>query len=129
MKTLVCASLALLIPVLSYAGGADLRRAEKQLTTQCKSVGGATPVEFFELTCSTCILADRKSVYLSQWGVNHSSSAIMIHATSSIGQTQAFPAIGLAPFKLDLSAAIRVFVSRSVSDVPATITVCGMQLE
>lgn len=128
MKTIVCAALALLVPVLSHAGGADLRRAEKQLTSQCKSVG-STPIEFFELTCSTCVLADRKEISLTSSDVAYSTNSILIHATSSISQTQAFPHRGLTAFVKQASAAVRFFVSRSVSEFPSTITVCGMQLE
>lgn len=128
MKILVCASLALLIPVLSHAGGSDLRRAEKQVTSQCKSVG-STPVEFFELTCSTCVLADRKEVSFVSSDVAYSTNSILIHGTASITQLQAFPHRGLTAYIKQASAAVRFWVSRSVSEFPSTITVCGQQLE
>lgn len=127
MNHLFRAIVALLL-VSPAMAGQFLQRAEKQLLTQCKSVG-STPVEFFELTCSTCSAGDRKTIWLSQYGVNHSSSAILIHQTASIGQTQAFPWFGLPAFVAQAGKSIRFFVSRSVSEVPTTITVCGMQLE
>lgn len=128
MKIFVGAALALLIPALSHAGGADLRRAEKQLTSQCKNVG-STPVEFFELTCSTCVLADRKQVSFVSDDVAYSTNSFLVHGTASITQLNAFPHRGITALVMQASAAVRFWVSRSVSEFPSTIRVCGMQLE
>lgn len=121
---------AILAAPFSVGAQALLRRAERNLYPACRTVGTGAAQELFSLSVSSNVSQDRKEIWIQSMDVVVATNSIRISTYAATVDAAGYPLVGYAnPMILRANQGIKIFVRRSSSQVPATVDVCGLQVD
>lgn len=112
MKTLMTALMALALPTMALAGGAELRRAEGTPQIDTITLGTGAAVEIFRIAISTNVRPDQKVLILQSLDLAYATNYVLISTWAATTDAQGWPLVGYAPLKLEVSSNVRLFVRK-----------------
>lgn len=128
MKILMTALMALALPMMALAGGAELRRAESPLMTDCVSLSAGAAVEVFRVAISTNARQDQKSIILQSLDFSFATNYVLISTWAATTDAQGWPMVGYQPLKLDVAQSTRFFVRKPTAFPTPLPRFCGLSL-